>query len=117
MIGEILTGILGVAFLAGAVMQFRCRGPIWSAEYIASTPKERKKIATRQEYYWSAIACLWIGLLFLLTLVYSLTEIKGFLYAVFVLAVFLFIHILIGFYRAILKSTEREPKENKRRQE
>ncbi|MDO4275494.1 MAG: hypothetical protein Q4D16_17640 [Eubacteriales bacterium] len=111
MIGEILTGILGVGFLTGAVMQFRCKGPIWSTEYIASTPKERKKLRTRQEYYWTAIACLWIGLLFLLTLIYTLTEIKGFLYAVFVLSAFLFLHILYGIYRAAKKSTMREPKD------
>lgn len=108
MIGDILMGILGTAFLVGACMQFRCRGPVWSTEYVAASPKDRRRMQTKQEYYWSAVSCLYIGILFWLTLILTLTSIKGFLYAIFVLSVFLFLHILYGIYRAVRKSTIRK---------
>lgn len=107
MIGDILLGIMGAAFLVGAVMQFRCTGPVWTAEYIAASPKDRKKMQNRQEYYWSAMGCLFIGVLFLLSLVYSLTNLKAFLYVIFVFSAFLFLHIIYGVYRAVKKSTKR----------
>lgn len=108
MMVEILMGIMGAAFLAGAVMQFRCTGPIWSAEYMSASPREKKKMQTKQEYYWSALNCLYIGILFLLTLVYTLTQLKGFLYVLFVFSAFLFLHIIYGIYRAVRKSTRRK---------
>lgn len=108
MMGEILMGIMGIAFLVGAIMQFRCTGPVWSTEYMSASPKEKKKMQTKQEYYWSALGCLYIGILFLLSLIYSLTQIKGFLYVIFVFAFLLFLHILYGIYRAVRKSTRRK---------
>lgn len=108
MMGEILMGIMGTAFLVGAFMQFRCTGPVWSAEYISASARDRKKMQTKQEYYWSALGCLYIGVLFLLSLIYSLTQLKVFLYVIFVFSAFLFLHIIYGIYRAIIKSTRRK---------
>lgn len=107
MAGDILMGILGVVFLIGAVMQFRCTGPVWSTEYFAASPKEKRALQTKEEYFWSAIGCLLIGILFLLSLVYTLTELKAFLYIIWGFSAFLFLHIIYGIYRAVHKSTLR----------
>ncbi|MDO4308868.1 MAG: DUF3784 domain-containing protein [Eubacteriales bacterium] len=107
MIGTILSGIIGVLFLVGAVMQYRCRGPIWSAEYIASSQKERKRLRTKRAYYVSATACLLIGMSLVLLMIYGLTEIIGFIYGVCVLAVLLFVLLILGAVSAVRKSTER----------
>lgn len=116
MLIEIMTGILGIVFLAGAVMQFRCTGPIWSLEYIAAAELDRKKMRKSEEYYWHSAACFLIGLSFLLVMVYCLTELKGFLYVVFVLAGILFLIIVYGAMRAMHKSTDRsEERDMKRR--
>lgn len=108
MLGEIMIGILGLFFLTGAIMQFQCKGPVWSAEYVAASPENRKKMRTRQEYYWTGAACLWIGLLFILTMIYSLSQVTIFLYILFGLSFVLFVHILYGIFRAIRKSTHRD---------
>ena len=116
MIGEILAGILGVVFLIGAFMQYRCSGPLWSLEYIAASELDKKKMRKTGDYYWSATACLLIGLSFILTMIYCLTELKGFLYVVFVLAALLFLLIIYASVRAMKKSTDRSSEvENKRR--
>lgn len=107
MIGMILSGIIGVLFLAGAVMQYRCQGPIWSAEYFASSPKEKKRLRTRRAYYWSGTACLLIGLSLVLLMLYNLTEMMGFIYAVCVCAALLFLLLVCGCIRAAVKSTDR----------
>lgn len=115
MAGEILSGILGLIFLIGAGMQFRCRGPVWTLEFIASTPSERKKMQNRKEYFLTAAACLLIGLSFLLNTIYSLTGIKIFLYIMFVLAALLFLVIVCSIIRSVRRSTEREPREVQRK--
>lgn len=115
MVGEILSGILGIIFLIGAGMQFRCKGPVWTLEFIAATPQERKKMQTRKEYFWTAAACLLIGLSFLLNMIYELTELKAFLYIMFVMAGLLFLVIVYNIIRAVKKSTEREPKQTARK--
>lgn len=107
MIGTILSGMIGVLFLTGAVMQYRRQGPIWSAEYFASSPREKKRLRTRRTYYWSATACLLIGLSLVLLMIYNLTEIVGFVYAVCVCAVLLFLLLVCGCVRAAGKSTDR----------
>lgn len=117
MIGEILAGILGVVFLAGAFMQYRCTGPLWSLEYIAASDTEKKKMRKASDYYWYATACLLIGLSFILTMIYCLTELKGFLYVVFVLAAFLFLLIIYGIIRAMKKSTERPAETGSRKKQ
>lgn len=109
MIRSILSGILGVLFLTGAFRQYRCRGPIWSAEYIASSPKEKKRLRTRQAYYLSATACLLIGISFVLLMIYGLTEISGFVYAVCVLTGLLFLLLIFGCLREIRRSMNRGP--------
>ena len=96
MVQSILCGILGILFLIGAFRQYRCRGGIWSAEYIAASPKEKKKMRTRRTYYLSATACLLTGLSFALLSVYTLTEIEGFAYAVCVLVFLLFFVLVLG---------------------
>ena len=113
MIGEVLTGIMGVAFLAGAVMQFRCKGPIWSAEYLAADAAGRRKMQTKQEYICSAIGCMYIGILFLLTMIYTLTEIRGFLYVIFGFSGLLFLHIVYGIFHAVEKSRSKEEKKQR----
>ncbi|MDO4337321.1 MAG: hypothetical protein Q4C91_04435 [Eubacteriales bacterium] len=115
MAGEILSGIVGLIFLCGAVMQFRCRGPIWTLEFIVAAPAERKRMQTRKAYFLTASACLLIGLSFLMNTVYSLTEIKIFLYIMFVLAALLFLVIVYSIIRSVQRSTEREPKETQRK--
>lgn len=106
MIGTILSGIIGVLFLTGAVMQYRCQGPIWSAEYFASSPKEKKRLRTRRAYYWSATACLLIGLSLILLMIYSLTEMVGFIYAVCVCGVLLLLLLVCGCLRAVRNSAD-----------
>lgn len=96
MVQSILCGILGLLFLVGAFRQYRCRGGIWSAEYIAASPKEKKKMRSRRTYYLSATACLLTGLSFALLTVYTLTEMEGFAYAVCVLVVLLFPVLVLG---------------------
>lgn len=107
MIASIISGIVGVLFLIGAWMQYRCRGPIWSAEYFASSPKARKRLRTRREYFWSATSCLVIGLALILLMIYGLTEITGFIYGVCVLAVLLFLLLIRASVSAVRKSTKR----------
>lgn len=107
MVGTILSGIIGVLFLIGAVMQYRCRGPIWSAEYIASSQKERKRLRKKRTYFWSATCCLMIGLSLILLMLYGLTEITGFMYGVCVPAILLFVLLILGSVSAVRKSTER----------
>lgn len=107
MIGTILSGIIGVLFLVGAWRQYLCQGPIWSAEYIASSPKERKRLRTRKAYFWSATSCLVIGLSLILLMVYGLTEIMGFIYGVCGLAVVLFLILIRDCASAVRKSTKR----------
>lgn len=107
MIASIISGIVGVLFLIGAWMQYRCRGPIWSAEYFASSPKERRRLRTRREYFWSATSCLVIGLALILLMIYGLTEITGFIYGVCVLAVLLFLLLIRASVSAVRKSTKR----------
>lgn len=115
MLVEILTGILGVVFLAGAFKQFQCRGPIWSAEYFAASPKERKRLCTRKGYYYSASACLAIGLSLVFLMIYSLTDLKIFLYIVFLFSALLFLLLICGAVRAVKQSTLREEEDNRRR--
>lgn len=107
MIASIISGIVGVLFLIGAWMQYRCQGPIWSAEYFASSPKERRRLRTRREYFWSATSCLVIGLALILLMIYGLTEITGFIYSVCVLAVLLFLLLIRASVSAVRKSTKR----------
>lgn len=103
---SILSGILGCLFLVGAVMQYRCVGPLWTPEYIASSVKEKKKLKKRQSYYWAATGCLLIGLSFLLVMVYGLTGIPGFAYAVCVLVILLFILLVLGCIRAVRRGMD-----------
>lgn len=115
MLEEILTGILGVAFLVGAFQQFQCRGPIWSAEYFAASPKERRKLCTRKGYHFSAAACLTIGLSLVFLMIYSLTDLKLFLYVVFLLSALLFLLLIYGAARVVRQSTLRDEEENRRK--
>ena len=101
MVMSVLSGILGMLFLVGAIMQYRRKGPVWSTEYIASTVKEKKKLKTRSAYYWSATGCLLIGLSFVLLMVYGLTDILAFAYAVCVLVVLLFVQLVAGCVMAV----------------
>lgn len=103
--GTILSGILGILFLVAAFRQYRCRGPVWSAEYLASSPKEKKRLRTRRRYYASATACLLIGACLILLMIYHLTELPGFLYSGYVCAGMLFLLLVYGSIRALGRST------------
>ncbi len=107
MIGTILSGILGILFLTGAVMQYRCRGPVWSAEYLASSPKEKRRLRTRRAYYGSATACLLIGISLILLVLYNLTSIIGIMYAVWVCAGLFFLLLVYGSLVAAGRSQDR----------
>ncbi len=107
MIGTILSGALGILFLIAALMQYRCRGPVWSAEYFASSPREKKRLRTRRGYYGSATACLLIGVSLVLSMIYNLTDIPGFLYGVYVCAGLFFLLLVYGSMKAAVRSKSR----------
>lgn len=116
MLAEILSGILGLVFLVGAFRQYQRQGAVWSAEYFAASPKERKKMRTRQNYYFSATACLVIGLSLVWVMLYSLTDLKLFLYLIFFFSALLFLLLVYGAVRAVrLNVPGRGEKNDKKR--
>ena len=109
MTATILSGVIGIFFLVGAIMQLRRRGPIWSAEYLSSSVRERKKMRSVRAYRWSGLQCFLIGGAFLLFMIYGLTDLTPFLYAACVLIALLVLCLLRSCVKAVRRSTMRKP--------
>ncbi len=115
MLMEILTGILGLVFLAGAWRQFHGQGPLWSPEYLAASDAQRKRMRSRRNYLRSAVICLVIGLALSVLMLYSLTDLKVFLYGLFLLCGLLFVLLVLeGISSSRKRTYEDDEKKGKR---